>query len=78
MPLWQEQLYGIDAILENPETLDCVKPVNSVVECNWKNFIDNPLQCHILKYLVEVDFKGQVSLSSARPGPSVFVMDLGF
>lgn len=64
---------GIDAILENPETPDCVKHVNSVAESNWKNFIDSkqftPLQGHILKYPVEVDRDGNVK---SMPGHETF------
>ncbi|GER38784.1 phospholipase D [Striga asiatica] len=63
MSLWSEHVGTIEDCFENPETMECLSHVNRVAEDNWKRYTDQPftpLQGHILKYPLEIDFDGNV------------------
>ncbi|PIN01375.1 Phospholipase D1 [Handroanthus impetiginosus] len=64
MSLWSEHIGTVDNCFKDPESLDCVKYINSIAEDNWKRYTSDqftPLQGHILKYPVEVDANGKVN-----------------
>ncbi|XVF59851.1 hypothetical protein PTKIN_Ptkin07bG0308700 [Pterospermum kingtungense] len=64
MSLWAEHLGEVNKVFKEPETLECVKMVNSIAEGNWKKFTDNdysPLQGQLMRYPLEVDVDGKVN-----------------
>ncbi|KAK4261703.1 hypothetical protein QN277_004663 [Acacia crassicarpa] len=64
MSLWAEHLGPLDAHFEEPESLECVRKVNSIAEENWRRYTSENfslLRGHILKYPVQVDVDGKVS-----------------
>ncbi|XP_028776600.1 phospholipase D delta [Neltuma alba] len=64
MSLWAEHLGLLDSDFEEPESLECVRKVNSTAEENWRRYASENfslLQGHILKYPVQVDADGKVS-----------------
>lgn len=72
MSLWSEHIGCIDNCFKEPQDLDCVRYVNKVAEDNWKKFTDeefNPLQGHLLKYPVKVEYDGKIS---SLPGHESF------
>ncbi|KAJ8772570.1 hypothetical protein K2173_027747 [Erythroxylum novogranatense] len=75
MSLWAEHLGKLESLFQEPESLDCVRTVNSVAEENWQKYVAEdfkPLQGHILKYPVEVDENGRLSpLSGHETFPDV-------
>lgn len=65
MSLWAEHLGMVDGSFEEPESLGCVKKVNGIAEDNWNRYTSEDftlLQGHLLKYPVQIDANGQVSL----------------
>lgn len=72
MSLWAEHLGMVDNCFKEPETLDCVKRVDTIAKDNWTRFVADefaPLQGHLIKYPVEVDANGKVG---AIPGRESF------
>lgn len=72
MSLWAEHLGTIKDCFKDPESLECVRYVNDVAEDNWQRFtteLYTPLQGHILKYPVRIDFNGKVK---PLPGHETF------
>ncbi|XP_057774702.1 phospholipase D delta-like isoform X1 [Salvia miltiorrhiza] len=72
MSLWAEHLGTIKDCFKRPESLDCVRYVNSVAEDNWRRYTRaqfTPLQGHILKYPVRIDSNGKVK---PLPGQETF------
>ncbi|KAK9220481.1 hypothetical protein WN943_009132 [Citrus x changshan-huyou] len=72
MSLWAEHMGMLDDCFREPESLECVKFVNTIAEDNWKKFTADaftPLQGHILKYPVEVKSNGK---ESPLPGHETF------
>lgn len=64
MSLWAEHLDQVEKLYVEPESLECVKAVNSIAEDNWKRYTDpnfSPLQGHLLRYPLQVDADGKVS-----------------
>lgn len=65
MSLWAEHLGMLDGSFKEPESLECVKKVNGIAEDNWRRFTSEEftlLQGHLLKYPLQVDADGKVSL----------------
>ncbi|XP_072982910.1 phospholipase D delta-like isoform X1 [Typha latifolia] len=64
--LWTEHLGQVDTqLVEEPDSLECVKFVNQIAEDNWARYTTTeviPLQGHLLKYPINVDAVGNVSL----------------
>ncbi|KAH1113302.1 hypothetical protein J1N35_006680 [Gossypium stocksii] len=63
MSLWAEHLGELNKCFKEPETLECVKTVNTIAEDNWKKFTDtdySALQGHLMRYPLEVDIDGKV------------------
>lgn len=72
MSLWAEHMGMLDDCFREPESLECVKFVNTIAEDNWKKFTADAftlLQGHILKYPVEVKSNGK---ESPLPGHETF------
>ncbi|KAA3461103.1 phospholipase D delta-like [Gossypium australe] len=64
MSLWAEHLGELNKLFKEPESVECVKMVNSIAEENWKKFTDaeySPLQGHLLMYPLQVDMDGKVN-----------------
>jgi len=63
MSLWAEHIGCIQGCFKDPESLECVKSVNSIAEDNWRRYTsddNNPLQGHLLKYPVNINANGKV------------------
>ncbi|KAE8666438.1 Phospholipase D delta [Hibiscus syriacus] len=63
MSLWAEHMHMMKDLFEEPESLECVKTVNSVTEENWDRYSGNDfkhLQGHLLKYPISVTRSGKV------------------
>ncbi|KAB2051524.1 hypothetical protein ERO13_A12G058400v2 [Gossypium hirsutum] len=64
MSLWAEHLGELNKLFKEPESVECVKMVNSIAEENWKKFTDaeySPLQGHLMMYPLQVDMDGKVN-----------------
>lgn len=51
-------------MLEEPESLECMKYVNNIADENWYRYTTDeytPLRGHLLKYPISVDAAGVVS-----------------
>lgn len=63
MSLWSEHIGGLEREFERPESVECVRRVRWLSECNWKQYAAvevSDMKAHLLKYPVEVDRTGQV------------------
>ncbi|BAT77649.1 hypothetical protein VIGAN_02023900 [Vigna angularis var. angularis] len=63
MSLWAEHIGSIQACFKNPESLECVRSVNSIAEENWRRYTSddyNPLQGHLIKYPVSINATGKI------------------
>uniref|UniRef100_A0A2P2JNE0 phospholipase D n=1 Tax=Rhizophora mucronata TaxID=61149 RepID=A0A2P2JNE0_RHIMU len=63
MSLWMEHLDKKHEVFMEPQSLECVKTVNSIAEENWKKYTDSvftSLQGHLLRYPVLVDADGKI------------------
>ncbi|XP_051139132.1 phospholipase D delta-like [Andrographis paniculata] len=63
MSLWAEHLGKVEKCFNDPESLECVKHVNSIAEGNWKRYTAEnftPLEGHLIKYPVGIDSNGKV------------------
>ncbi|KAE8709881.1 Phospholipase D delta [Hibiscus syriacus] len=63
MSLWAEHMHMMKDLFEEPESLECVKTVNSIAEENWERYSGNEfkhLQGHLLKYPISVTRSGKV------------------
>ncbi|GJX41180.1 phospholipase D delta-like protein [Tanacetum coccineum] len=64
MSLWTEHMGTIEDHMKEPESLACMHNVNQLAEDNWRKFTSDdfsPLQGHILKYPIKVNYNGKVS-----------------
>ncbi|RYQ79804.1 hypothetical protein Ahy_Scaffold1g106625 isoform A [Arachis hypogaea] len=76
MSLWKENIGGVEACFEHPESLECVRRIRSLSEHNWRQYAADEvteMKSHLLKYPVHVDSKGNVG---SLPGWETFP-DLG-
>ncbi|XP_047170459.1 phospholipase D delta-like [Vigna umbellata] len=75
MSLWAEHIGSIQACFKNPESLECVRSVNSIAEENWRRYTSddyNPLQGHLIKYPVSINATGKIkSLPGFESFPDV-------
>lgn len=72
MSLWAEHMGLLDDCFKEPESLTCVRIVNTIAEENWKRYAAeaySKLQGHLLKYPIHVDINGKVS---RLPGHETF------
>ncbi|GMI83081.1 ARABIDOPSIS THALIANA PHOSPHOLIPASE D DELTA, phospholipase D delta [Hibiscus trionum] len=72
MSLWAEHMHIMMDSFKKPESLECVKTVNSIAEENWKRYSGSEfkhLQGHLLKYPILVTRSGKVG---ALPGQETF------
>ncbi|XP_039024607.1 phospholipase D delta-like [Hibiscus syriacus] len=72
MSLWAEHMHVVKDLFKEPESLECVKTVNSIAEENWERYSSNEfkyLQGHLLKYPVLVTRSGKVG---PVPGKETF------
>lgn len=63
MSLWSEHIGGVEECFEQPESLECVRRIRSLSECNWRQYVADEvteMKSHLLKYPLEVDSKGKV------------------
>lgn len=63
MSLWAEHIGSIQACFKNPESLECVRSVNSIAEENWRRYTSDdysPLQGHLIKYPVIINASGKI------------------
>lgn len=63
MSLWAEHMGTIEDHMKEPESLTCMHNVNQLAEDNWRKFTSDdfsPLQGHILKYPIKVNYNGKV------------------
>ncbi|GJU76480.1 phospholipase D beta 1-like protein [Tanacetum coccineum] len=64
MSLWAEHIGKLESSFEQPESLECVRRVRLLAKHNWNRYAaDEPseMTSHLLKYPVEVDYKGHVN-----------------
>ncbi|KAJ3706790.1 hypothetical protein LUZ61_010495 [Rhynchospora tenuis] len=71
--LWAEHLGSLDsAVLEEPQSLECVDYVNKIADDNWARYTTEqniPLRGHLLKYPINVEPNGTVG---SLPGHETF------
>ncbi|KAI3816963.1 hypothetical protein L1987_10748 [Smallanthus sonchifolius] len=64
MSLWAEHTGKVEDYYKQAESLTCVGNINKLAEDNWEKFTNDdysPLQGHLLKYPIKVDYDGKVS-----------------
>ncbi|XAR54104.1 Phospholipase D [Bertholletia excelsa] len=64
MALWAEHLGTVEDCFVRPESLECVRRIQSMGEANWKQYAADEvteMRGHLLKYPVEVDRTGKVN-----------------
>ncbi|WVZ19597.1 hypothetical protein V8G54_006919 [Vigna mungo] len=63
MSLWAEHIGSIQACFKNPESLECVRTMNSIAEENWRRYTSDdysPLEGHLIKYPVIINATGKI------------------
>ncbi|XP_010266062.1 PREDICTED: phospholipase D delta-like [Nelumbo nucifera] len=63
MSLWVEHLGVVKDCFLEPESVDCVRTVNSMAEDNWKKFTAEEvteMRAHLLRYPIQVEADGKV------------------
>ncbi|KAM7490090.1 hypothetical protein LguiA_033011 [Lonicera macranthoides] len=73
MALWAEHLYQMPEPFHFPQSLECIRLINSLADENWKNYSNNTfandLVSHLLRYPVAVSSTGEIS---TLPGVEFF------
>ncbi|KAG8646094.1 phospholipase D delta isoform X2 [Manihot esculenta] len=64
MSLWAEHLGILEEEFQEPETLECIKLVNTLAKDNWKTYVDEEnkeMRGHLMQYPVQISRDGEVS-----------------
>lgn len=83
MALWLEHLEVYNSIFYNPETLECVRKVNSIADENWQHYSSNTfpengyLAGHLLRYPVGIASDGAISVPHGFNFPDTNASVLG-
>lgn len=64
MALWAEHLGPLEAIFDEPESLECVQRVNDMAERNWQQYIApevTDLRGHLIRYPLKIEDNGVIT-----------------
>lgn len=64
MSLWAEHLGSVEEILDEPESVKCVRYINNIAKHNWGAYVSEEgrvMWGHLMQYPVQVSADGRVS-----------------
>jgi len=64
MSLWAEHLGSLDHCFSEPQSLECVRQVNTIAKQNWGIYVSEDgkyMRGHLMQYPVKISRDGKVS-----------------